>query len=218
MQRSRTVQLFILVSAALAVPAVIASLTTGKLVLHAAINAHHTPFFDRFFSLATHLADGLMPAFLALLLLFLRDVRSFLMMGFGTGFSALVAQLLKHKVFPHMHRPGKFREGLGDMLWVEGVELNSYFSFPSGHATAAFSMCLALSVIIGRPRWGIAMALVGALLSFSRVYLSQHFTQDILAGAALGTLVSFLVYLWLYRSVFAKRAWLDRKAIQLTRK
>lgn len=215
MQHSRAVQLFILVSAVLAVPAMTATLTTGKLALHAAINAHHTLFFDLFFSLATHLADGILPALLALLLLFVRDMRSFLMMGFGTGLSALAVQLLKHQVFPHMHRPGKFREGLGDMLWVEGVELNSHFSFPSGHATAAFSMCLALAVILGRPRWGIAMALVAAILSFSRVYLSQHFTQDILAGAALGTLVTFLVYLWLYRSVFAKRAWLDRRPFQL---
>lgn len=215
MQRARAVQLFIVVSAVLALPAAIASITTGKLALHAAINAHHTAFFDLFFSLATHLADGVLPALLALLLLFVRDVRSFLMMGFGSGLSAIAVQLLKHRVFPHMHRPGKFREGLGDMLWVDGVELNSYFSFPSGHATAAFSMCLALAVVIGRPGWGVAMALVAGILSFSRVYLSQHFTQDILAGAALGTLVTFLVYLWLYKSVFAKRSWLDRRPGQL---
>jgi len=211
MQRARAVQLFIVVSAVLAVPAMIASLTTGKLALHAAINAHHTAFFDLFFSLATHLADGILPVLLTVLLLFLRDVRSALMMGFGAGLSAIAVQLLKHRVFPHMHRPGKFREGLGDMLWVEGVELNNHFSFPSGHATAAFSMCMALAIVIGRPRWGVAMALVAAVLSFSRVYLSQHFTQDILAGAALGMVVTFLVYLWLYKSVFAKRSWLDRR-------
>lgn len=215
MQRSRSVQLFILVSVVLAVPALVASLTYGKLALHATINAYHSAFFDSFFSMATHLADGVVPAFLALLLLFLRDFRAFLMMGFGTGLSALAVQLLKHQVFPHMHRPGKFREGLGDMLWVEGVELNSYFSFPSGHATAAFSMCLALAIIIGSVRWGVALAIVAAILSFSRVYLSQHFTQDILAGAALGTLITFLVYLWLYRSIFAKRTWLDRRPVQL---
>lgn len=202
-------------SVVLAIPALIAVSITGKLALHATINAYHVAFLDLFFSWVTHLADGAVPAILAILLLFLRDFRSFLMMGFGTGISALAVQLLKHKVFPHMHRPGKFREGLGDMLWVEGVELNNYFSFPSGHATAAFSMCLALAIIIGSKRWGVAMALVAATLSFSRVYLSQHFTQDILAGAALGTLITFLVYLWLYRSVFAKRTWLDRRPIQL---
>jgi membrane-associated phospholipid phosphatase len=99
------------------------------------------------------------------------------------------------------------------MLWVEGVELNSYFSFPSGHATAAFSMCLALAIIVGKVRWSAVFAVVAALLAYSRVYLSQHFLQDIMAGAALGTVVSFLVYLWLYRSVFAKRAWLARRVV-----
>jgi len=43
------------------------------------------------------------------------------------------------------------------------------------------------------------------------VYLSQHFTEDILVGAAIGTVTALVVYQWLYRSAFSERSFLDRR-------
>ena len=56
----------------------------------------------------------------------------------------------------------------------------------------------------------VPFALTAALLAFSRVYLSQHFTQDALAGSTLGTLSGIVVHHWLYRSAFANKRWLTR--------
>lgn len=185
-------------------------LNTDKLALHAAINSCHGHWTDLFFSRLTHLADGLVPTFLALALLAFRDLRSFLMMGLSAGLSAIVVQLLKRNVFPDADRPFMFKQQLGAMDWVAGIDMNHYFSFPSGHSTTAFSMCCALSVIIGRVRWAWPLALLAALLAFSRVYLSQHFTEDILAGSLLGTVTGLGMYWWLYVSAFSRRAWLER--------
>lgn len=214
MLRTRAVLIFILTTAVFALPAAFMAFTNGKLALHATLNTYHYPWSDVFFRYATHLADGVLPVVFALFLLLKRDFRSFLMMTLGTGFSAIVVQTLKRQVFGNMHRPGMFREGLGGMPWVEGVDLNMYNSFPSGHSTAAFSMCLAWAVIIGKPRWAALLAVVAGILAFSRIYLSQHFVQDTLAGAAVGTAVSGMVFLWLYRSNFASRPWLDKRPVR----
>lgn len=184
--------------------------TGDKLVLHARVNAFHTPALDGFFGVVTHLADGLVPTAVAVLLLLLSTWRSFLMMALTCVLSAVVTQSLKHLVFADAHRPSMFAPQLGDMSWVAGVELHHHHSFPSGHATAAFAMCFAAAVLIGRFRWAPLLVLLAALMAFSRVYLSQHFLADIVAGSAIGTVTGLVVYQWLYRSAFAGGAWLDR--------
>jgi len=211
MQRERTILFFLVTGLLLALPGLWFVLTTGKLTFHAAINSRHTPELDFFFTYATHLGDGILPTALALALLFLKDIRSALMVGLSCGLSAFFVQFLKRQVFSHMDRPGRFRDGLGDMHWVADIDLNNHFSFPSGHSTTAFSMCFAVAVILARPRWGVTMALAGGVLAFSRVYLSQHFTQDIIAGSALGIVTAYLVYRWLYVSPISQRVWLDRR-------
>ena len=205
---------FMITWAIMALAGLLVVLTTDKLELHAAINCCHRNWADALFSSATHLADGLVPTALALLFLFFRDLRSFMMMGLSAGLSSIIVQLLKHNVFPDHDRPFMFKEKLGAMDWVQGIDMNHYFSFPSGHSTCAFSMCLALAVISGRMRWAVPLAVLAALLAFTRVYLSQHFTEDILAGSLLGTLTGLAVYWWLYRSAFSRRTWLDRRILK----
>ncbi len=214
MQRTRSVITFLLTTAVFALPAAYMAFSTGKLALHAELNTYHAAWSDQFFRYATHLADGLVPLLLALLLLFFRDLRSFMMMAVSATLSGIVLQLLKRQVFGNMHRPGMFRKGLDGMPWVDGIDLNMHFSFPSGHSTVAFSMCLALAVIFGKPKWAAMLALVSVLLAYSRIYLSQHFVQDTLAGAALGSFITVLVFLWLYRSAFAKKTWLDKRVFR----
>jgi undecaprenyl-diphosphatase len=77
-------------------------------------------------------------------------------------------------------------------------------------------MCLALAVIAARPRLAVLLAVAASLMAFSRVYLSQHFTEDILAGAAVGSATAVLIWRWLYVGKFAERPWLDRRVIRST--
>lgn len=202
---------FLITAALLALPAMVAVATTGKLQLHAAINCCHMAWADVFFMYATHLADGLVPTAVALLFLAFGTWRSFLLLALGNGVGALIAQFLKRQVFNGHFRPVRFMEGLGDMHWVDGVELHHRFSFPSGHATAAFTLCMALAIAHGSRRWAPGWAILAAVLAFSRVYLSQHFTEDILAGATVGVCTVLGVYHWLYRSPYAQRPWLDAR-------
>jgi undecaprenyl-diphosphatase len=69
-----------------------------------------------------------------------------------------------------------------------------YASLPSGHATDAFAIAMALGALWPRARlllWSYA-----ALIAVSRVVLTAHFPSDVVAGAVVGTLGVLLVRDW----------------------
>jgi len=212
-QRAQAVRTFLATVACGALPPLIAVFTTDKLPLHEAINSRHVALFDFLFRWLTHLADGLVPTAIAIALLLWKDLRSGLMVGLSAGLSAIVVQFLKRSVF-RLDRPAEFLDAMPALDLVAGVDLHHHFSFPSGHGTAAFSTALALAVIIGRTGYAFAFALLACLIAFTRVYLSQHFTEDVLAGAALGCLTALGVYALLYRGRFSEGPWLDRSLLR----
>ncbi|MEZ4755270.1 MAG: phosphatase PAP2 family protein [Flavobacteriales bacterium] len=211
MQRDRSLWSFLTVWIFFVMSGAVSLLVHGPMELHRLANGYHPHWADVAMAYLTHLADGLVPTALALFLWWRKDLRSFLQMALSCGISAIITQVLKRSFFADQHRPTMFRDELAGVPWVEGVELHHHFSFPSGHSTAAWAMCLALAVIIGRASWSLVLAMLASLLAYSRVYLSQHFTQDIIAGAIIGVLTGLAVYHWLYRSSFHNRSWLDRR-------
>jgi undecaprenyl-diphosphatase len=77
----------------------------------------------------------------------------------------------------------------------DGDRRRANSSFPSSHAANA----VALAWMLSRrwPRGALAFASLAALVSISRVYLNRHFASDVLAGAALGALIPWIVIrLW----------------------
>ena len=123
--------------------------------------------------------------------------------------SSIIAQLLKRTLFADVDRPSMFMDGMPGLRLLPGVEMLHHNSFPSGHSTCAFSMCFVAAVLIGRPVPAAFLALSAGLLALTRVYLSQHFTEDVLCGAVIGTGTAWLAYRWLYTSSFAKKEWLE---------
>jgi membrane-associated phospholipid phosphatase len=64
-------------------------------------------------------------------------------------------------------------------------------SFPSGHATGAFSLA---TVVAARYRKLAIPAYLGAtVIGLSRIYLGRHYPSDVAAGAALGVASGILV-------------------------
>jgi undecaprenyl-diphosphatase len=63
------------------------------------------------------------------------------------------------------------------------------FSFPSGHTITAFSVALSLSVFY--PALLIGLLFCALSVALSRILLGMHFLSDVLAGAAIGSVLGW---------------------------
>lgn len=181
-------------------------LTVGAVLLatpkHTAffwVNGHHSPFFDQFFRPFTNVGDGVFYVIVSLALLFVR-FRWALLSFACFAVTSLVAQIGKHLIFTGHPRPFRYfgeHPGFPPLHIVEGVVMGTLKSFPSGHSTSAFSVFLVLTYVVRQKSWGLAFLLLAALAAYSRVYLAQHFVEDVFAGSILGTGLTLALLAWL---------------------
>jgi membrane-associated phospholipid phosphatase len=155
--------------------------------IHFAINSWHHPFTDLFFSLITHLGGGI-AVFLLLFVLAWRRQMIFWELFAGIAFGIGVVALFKYLLFPEMPRPAGILEGL---YLVPGIENDTTRSFPSGHTTAIFCISCVLAGISSNKWERLSLATMALLVGYSRMYISQHFLSDVLAGSMLGALSAF---------------------------
>jgi len=64
-------------------------------------------------------------------------------------------------------------------------------SFPSGHSSSAFSSATFLQLRYGW-QYGVPAYAAATFVAWSRVYSDHHYTRDVLAGAALGVVGSYI--------------------------
>jgi membrane-associated phospholipid phosphatase len=152
-----------------------------------------------------------MPVILGVVLLFFSIRKSVFIFSSGM-LAGIIAQFLKRIIFPDMVRPVKYFEGVQELYLVEGVTVHSSFSFPSGHAATVFALCFCLSIFAKKDLVKFMLFLLAVVVAFSRVYLSQHFLNDILAGSALGCIAASFMYLLLKR---VNKSWFDEPMMKL---
>ncbi len=161
--------------------------------IHIWLNSHNSGFFDWVFSHVTFLGDGLFAICLAVLLLFY-TLRSsvFLLTAYLT--TGLVVQILKRIVFADYLRPVKYFHDTVQLHLVDGVRLLNGHSFPSGHSASAFALFLCLAIFSHNRFVKLICFLLACTVAYSRVYLSQHFLMDILAGSLIGVIGTIALY------------------------
>ncbi len=72
------------------------------------------------------------------------------------------------------------------------VDVPHSASMPSGHAAGAFAAAVAVGLVHPRLRW--PLLLLAGLIALSRVWLGVHYLSDVVAGAALGSAVAYVVW------------------------
>ncbi|MCB8998828.1 MAG: phosphatase PAP2 family protein [Bacteroidales bacterium] len=177
----------------------------GKKESHLVLSGFHTGWLDTIMKLITFMGNGLFMVFAGVLLLF-RRIRSGLIILSSFLASALAAQLLKHLVFPEQLRPLAWFHKLGTEIYkVDGIVYHSSFSFPSGHSTTAFALFFGLAFMVKNQVLKLFFLFLAVITAYSRVYLSQHFLGDIIAGSLLG-IVSAIVFETIFSRIGAEWA------------
>jgi membrane-associated phospholipid phosphatase len=120
----------------------------------------------------------------------LHSVESILLAGaIGGGLKFFAG---RQRPYADVNNPYNFQ------LW-RGLQDDKYRSFPSGHTIAAFAFASSLTretqfwaphaaFYVGTVFYGGA-----GLIGLSRIYNNQHWASDVIAGAAIGTLVGLKV-------------------------
>lgn len=177
--------------------------------LHLILCNRHTPARDIFYRYYTHVAEWFPYVVCVAVLLFGR-IGDGVFASAAMLMSALFTQIVKHIVvaprpltwfsehFPSIQLP-----------LVDGVKMNLWYSFPSGHTTSFFALAFVASILLTARITSssrsssclvqLAFFLLATLGGYSRIYLSQHFALDVFAGALVGTLITLVCFAVLYR-------------------
>ena len=177
--------------------------------LHLLLCNRHTPARDIFYRYYTHVAEWF-PYVVCIAVLLFGRIGDGVFASAAMLLSALFTQIVKHIVvaprpltwfsehFPSIQLP-----------LVDGVKMNLWYSFPSGHTTSFFALAFVASILITSRLSSssksssclvqLVLVLLATLGGYSRIYLSQHFALDVFAGALVGTLITLVCYTVLYR-------------------
>ncbi len=174
-----------------------------KIQTHLMLNGYHTPALDIFFKYATRLGEGF-PVYLGVFLM-IWSRRNSLLILFGQALTFIITQILKFSfAYP---RPATYFQQMGADLpdTVPGVALRRAMnSFPSGHTSAAFALFTCLALIVPKKYSPLLMASAW-IVAYSRIYLSQHFLEDILLGSIIGVISSCAVYMFMQYYIERKK-------------
>lgn len=175
------------------------------------LNGHHNPFLDVVFKYATHLGDGLIliPVFIFALS---RNYFLSLVLALSTIIESLLVQLvLKNGFFADVVRPIKYIAQSDLLHRVDGVNIHSMHSFPSGHTQTAFLLAVFIVLFCKRSYAAYILLFLATMVALSRVYLLQHFFIDVWVGSIIGyvflvlTLLVFTKYFEVYKNPDRKR-------------
>ena len=181
----------------------------GNSVLFLFVNENHSEFGDFLFFCITNLGDGIIAFLLILSLLRVsyRDAITFLII---TLLITLIVGLSKYYFFTELARPVFYFRNTKLLHLVSGYHPSNMGTFPSGHTATIFSVCLYLSIYSKSKVVKMLLFIIALSVGYSRVYLSEHFPADVVAGAFVGISVTLLCYC--YSRLFMN-SWLDNNII-----
>ena len=160
------------------------------------LNHQHTYTADVILKYFTYIGDGIFMLGLGLLLLLLRMRKLGVLMLLSFLLSGLLAQSIKR--IEERPRPGLHFQNPDIIHRVDDVLLKGKNSFPSGHTTTAFATFSLLAFATRNKFVQFLYFAIAVTIGYSRIYLGQHFAEDVLMGAAVGFLSSFFLS-WLLR-------------------
>ena len=203
--------------------------------LHLLLCDRHTPARDIFYRYYTHVAEWF-PYVVCVALLVFSRIGDGVFATSAMALSALSTQVLK-QIFNALRPVTWFEQFMPEVQLplVEGVKMNYWLSFPSGHTTSFFALAFVACILwtsrtslTSRTRLTSRTSLTGysrilsiigqvslfflaALGGYSRIYLSQHFARDVFGGIIIGIGITLLCYVVLSR--YEDKKWYNYRVL-----
>lgn len=154
---------------------------------------HHllAPNADHVMPYITLLGDGYWACMVCLMIWILKGWKYGLPAGLSFLLSGLLVQGAKHSL--QFLRPAAVIKP-EQMHPIPGHTFLQQLSFPSGHSTTAWAVFVFLGLMIHSSRFQSVWVVLACLVSWSRMYLGQHFLDDVLAGGAIGFAFSWVAF------------------------
>jgi len=162
-----------------------------KANLHLWIISFNSPAADVFFRYYTFVGDWIPYAVVGGLLFYRYRMALFVLVSqLATGLVSILIKQTWNEPRPILY----FKQNFPDIQLhqILGEHMHSSHSFPSGHTITAFAFFLALAFFTKRPAIHFLYFVLAVLVGYSRIYLSQHFAIDVLAGSFIGVSVTVL--------------------------
>ena len=166
-------------------------LCNEKADLHLWIISFNSTLADVFFHYYTFVGDWIPYAVIGGLLFYNYRMAFFVLVSqLASGLVSIIIKQTWNEPRPVLY----FKEHFPNVQLhqIIGEHLHSSHSFPSGHTITAFAFFLALSFFTKRTFLHFLYFVLAFLVAYSRIYLSQHFTIDVLVGSFIGVSVTIL--------------------------
>ena len=180
--------------------------------IYFAVNASNCNWADSIAPYVTDIGNGWTTIALSVVLL-LFNYRYAFLLATSYAITSLTAQIIKHIVnFP---RPDLyFHDRLSQIHLVKGVYMLQHDSFPSGHSVTAFSTAVLITYLVKNKNWGIILFLTAVAIGYSRMYMSEHFFEDVTTGSFIGVTLTVLWLAYIDRKEFIHKAGWGRGLIR----
>ena len=184
-----------------------------KSELHLMLTSAHNSFADIFFRCVTEIG-GSIPIIIGVLFLFYRMGASVYILSTQLLNVSLTSML---KLYFGVARPKTyFAEHFPHIMLhkIDGITLHSSNGFPSGHTSAAFALMFCIALIARKRIVSVICCFLAILTGYSRIYLSQHFADDVLFGSFIGILSAVIMHSF-YKKMDTRFEWSRKSMLSL---
>ncbi len=182
------------------------SLSTLDTELLLFLNQFHSPFFDSVMFRLTNQLTWL-PFFLFIIFFIYKNFKKdtlWILLGVAIVIT-LSDQFVSGFMKPYF---GRFRPSndpsLVGLLHIVNGYKGGLYGFASSHAANSFGIATFLWLTTHKNiKWIWIMFVWALIFSYTRIYLGVHYPGDVIVGAIVGMLLSYLVF-WMYKFALSK--------------
>jgi membrane-associated phospholipid phosphatase len=152
------------------------------------LNGDLGPVADWFFRYFTYVGDGILWLIWLVVILLRKQKHLLPVILCSFLLTTVFTQFSKQFIYSHEIRPSETVKPLSAIHFVQGVEVFSFNSFPSGHTATAFTFAFLIALLVRRRDIMLLSIALALVVGYTRVYLAQHFPLDVGAGIIVAVL------------------------------